>query len=382
MSSFIRDLTAGTPEMLDAFGDGTLIKYALAFETALARASAAEGLIGNGAAEMIASVCASLKVDAEILARDAAHAGTLAIPLVALIKRQIADPEIAAAVHRGATSQDVADTALALQMKDGARLIEREVKRITAAVSKLAKHHAKTPMVGRTLLQPALPIMFGLKCANWLLALRDDVARFQREKDAALALQLGGAAGTRHDLKGHGVAVAKHMAGALGLTEASPWHTRRNNLIAFSNSVALMVASIGKIAGDIALMAQAEIGELAEPALPGRGGSSAMAHKRNPTGCQVALSATLRTPGLVATLLATSANEHERGLGGWQAQLSVIAELFIIAHGALAAMATVLEGLEINTEAMRRNLERSGVGTDTGEVEALIAQALADNGDL
>jgi 3-carboxy-cis,cis-muconate cycloisomerase len=381
MSSFIRDLTAGTPEMLDAFGDASLIRHALAFEAALARASAGEGLIGHGAAEMIASVCASLKPDPEALAREATHAGTLAIPLVGLIRRQITDPQIADAVHRGATSQDVADTALVLQMKNGAALIERDLKRVAAALRGLAQKHAQTPMIGRTLLQPALPITFGLKCANWFLAVHDDLVRFQREKNSAFALQLGGATGTRNGFSGKGAAVAKHMAQALGLASALPWHTRRNNVTAFASSIALLIASIGKIASDIALMAQAEIDEVAEPALAGRGGSSAMAHKRNPTGCQVALSAALRAPGLIATLLTTSINQHERGLGGWQAEAPVIAELFMIAHSALMAMATVLEGLSVNTEAMARHLDHVGVGSDPGEAEALITAALAARGD-
>ena len=223
---------------------------------------------------------------------------------------------------------------------------------------------------------------FGLKCANWLLALRDDRARFRREQTTALALQLGGATGTRASLSGKGAAIAKHMASDLGLSASLPWHTRRSNMIAFANSAALITTTIAKIAGDIALMAQPEIGEAAEPAVAGRGGSSAMAHKRNPTGCQVALSAAARVPGLAASLLAGAVNAHERGLGGWQAEAATIADIFVLAHGALSAMATVLEGLEVNTEAMRKNLERSGVGTDTGETDALVAAALAaDDGD-
>ncbi len=364
--------------MLGAFGDAALIRHALAFEAALARASAAVGMIESSAAEGIGAACAMLKPDPETLAREAAHAGTLAIPLVAMLRGQIADPQAAAAVHGGATSQDVADTALVLQIKDGAVLIERELARLLATLRSLSTQHAKTPMLGRTLLQPALPITFGLRSANWLMSLHEDRERLRETRDGALVLQLGGAAGTRNGLKGRGDAVAQHMATALGLFQASvPWHTRRNNLVAFANAVALIVMTLGKIAGDIALMAQGDVGEVAEPAVPGRGGSSAMAHKRNPTGCQVALSAAARAPGLTMSLLAGTANAHERGLGGWQSEAPVIAELFILAHGALTSMAAVLEGLEIYPDAMRRNLERSNVGGDPGEAEALVARILA-----
>jgi 3-carboxy-cis,cis-muconate cycloisomerase len=378
MSRLIRDFAAGTPEMLDAFGDASLIRHALAFEAALAKASGDEGLIDKSAADAIVAACANLKPEVGALAREAAHAGTLAIPLVALLRTQLHDAA-AAAAHKGATSQDVADTVLVLQMKDGATLIERDLKRAMVALRSLAQTHAQTSMIGRTLLQQALPITFGLKCAQWLMALRDDAARFQREKDTALALQLGGAVGTRHDFNDKGTSIAKRMADMLGLASGLPWHTRRNHLTAFTNSVALIAATLGKIATDIALMSQPEIGEAAEPAVQGRGGSSAMAHKRNPTGCQVALSASLRTSGLIASLLASAVNEHERGLGGWQADAAIVADVFALTHGALAAMAAVLEGLEVNTEAMRKNLERSGLGLNVGEADALIAAALAES---
>jgi 3-carboxy-cis,cis-muconate cycloisomerase len=232
-------------------------------------------------------------------------------------------------------------------------------------------------MLGRTLLQGALPITFGLKAANWLMAIDEASARFRRERDAALAPQFGGASGSLAGLGGKAFAVAERMAAELGL--ACPilhWQSRRGNLAGLAAALAIVGGATGKIARDVSLLAQGEVAEAFEPRAEGRGGSSAMAHKRNPTGCQVALSAAIRMPHLAATILSALPQEHERGLGGWQAEAPVIAELFQLAHGALTAMAPVLEGLEVDSARMRSNLDAAGVGWDTGESEALARRVL------
>jgi 3-carboxy-cis,cis-muconate cycloisomerase len=168
------------------------------------------------------------------------------------------------------------------------------------------------------------------------------------------------------------------MAAALGLSDpAAPWHARRDGVAGLGTALAILTGALGKIARDIALMAQGEVGEAFEPRVAGRGGSSAMAHKRNPTGCQVALSAAARAPGLAATLIATLPGEHERGLGGWQAEGAVLAELFLLAHGSLAALGPVIAGLELDAAAMARNLEAASVGEDPGEAAAVVATVLA-----
>lgn len=383
MSALIRGLSATTPAMLEAFGDARLIRAALDFEAALARAEAAEGLMSEGEAAVIASVCETLEVDCEALAIAAAHAGTMAIPLVTLIREAVArrDPEAALKVHMGATSQDVADTALVLQSRQATRLIEVALDRLIAALARLASEHAETPMLGRTLLQPALPIGFGHKVANWLLGIQEAVDRLERERDAALILQFGGAVGTLHGLNGRGLAVADRLAAALGLARpASPWHARRGNLAGLGAALAILGGMLAKIARDIALMAQGEVAEAFEPRVAGRGGSSAMAGKRNPTGCQTALSAASRMPGLAATLIAGLPQEHERGLSGWQAEAPVLAELFQLAHGALAALAPVVEGLEVDVNRMDANLAAAGVGRDLGESVALARTARPDRG--
>ena len=383
MASLIRDLAASSPEMLAVFDDAALVRAALAFEAALARAEAAEGLIPTAHAEAIVEACAE-PVDIEALAAEAAHAGTLAIPLVARLRETIAgtDAEAAKSAHKGATSQDVADTALCLQGKAAMVLIERDGVALLAALRRLAETHAATPMLGRTLLQGALPITFGLKAANWRLGVGVALQRLGAEAADGLALQFGGATGALHGLDGKGEAVAKAMAAELGLhLPPIPWQARRDAVAGLGSALAILIGAVGKVARDVSLLAQGEVAEAFEPRVEGRGGSSAMAHKRNPTGCQVALAAAIRAPHLAATLIAALPQEHERGLGGWQAEGPVLAELFKLAHGALSAMAPVIEGLEVDAEAMARNLAAAGVGADTGEAEAMTARALASQQD-
>jgi 3-carboxy-cis,cis-muconate cycloisomerase len=367
--------------MLAAFDDESLLRGALDFEAALAAAQAAEGLIAAADAEAIAGACRSLTPDVAELAEAAALAGTLAIPLVARLRAALKDthPAATAAVHRGATSQDLADTALMLQAKAALALLDHDARRLEAALAALTARHADTPMLGRTLLQGALPITFGLKTAGWLTALRAARLRLDREAEAALMLQLGGAAGTLAGMERAetALAVARRMAESLGLgLPAIPWHARREAIAGLGAALAILTGVAGKMARDVALMAQGEVAEAFEPRVAGRGGSSAMAHKRNPTGCQVALSAALRAPGLAATLLAGLPQEHERGLGGWQAEGPVMSDIFTLAHGAVAAMADVAEGLEVDTAAMARNLAAAGVGADTGASALLVHRAL------
>jgi 3-carboxy-cis,cis-muconate cycloisomerase len=377
MTRLIRDLAGGSAEMLEAFGDAALVKHALAFEAALAEAQADAGLLTADEAARIAIVCAQLPLDTETLAAEAAHAGTLAIPLMAHLRRSLGDEALAAKIHLGATSQDVADTALMLQAKAGLRLILRETTRMQSALALLANRMAATPIIGRTLLQDALPITFGLKVAQWLAGIDEAAMRLAHESEHALLLQFGGAVGSRAGLNGKGDVIAAHMAEKLGLGSSSlAWHARRGHIAGLASGLAILIGAAAKIARDISLLAQNEIGEVFEPLVQGRGGSSAIAHKRNPTGCQVVLSAAARAPGLAATIIAALPQEQERGLGGWQAEAAVLADLFVLAHGALLALAPVIEGLEVDTARMAGNLKAANIGSDTGESEALVRAAL------
>jgi 3-carboxy-cis,cis-muconate cycloisomerase len=375
----IRDRAAASAEMLAIFGDDMLVRAALDFEAALARAQADEGLLSAKHAAVVSDACATLEIDIDALADDGAHAGTLAIPLVAQLRAKVAQSDAAAAegVHLGATSQDVADTALMLQSKVGLAAIERDLERIATALAKLAETYAETPMLGRTLLQPAMPITLGLKAAQWLLGIDAALGRLRREKPTMLSLQFGGAAGSLAGLDGRAFAVAERMAAALGLgCPPMPWHARRDGIAGMATALAIVTGAIGKIARDVALMSQVEVAEAFEPRVAGRGGSSAMPHKRNPTGCQIAISAALRTPGLSASILSALPQEHERGLGGWQIEGAVLADLFCLTHGAIQTMVTVIEGLELDTDRMLTNLASANVGIDSGMSAALVRRVL------
>lgn len=380
MPSLLRDRPASTTAMLAVFDDAALLRAALSFEAALARAEGAAGVISTEAATLIACTCDELaraaSIDVAALAGEAAHAGTLAIPLVRRLRAQVALQDAAAAelVHHGASSQDLADTALMLQARAACVLIEGESQELLAALARLTEQHAATPALGRTLLQAAMPISFGLRVANWLLGVDAALRRFERERSAALCVQIGGAVG---NLQGLSVAVVEQLAAQLGLAApVNPWFSRRDGIAGLGTALAILTGATAKIARDVSLLAQGEVAEAFEPRVSGRGGSSSMAHKRNPTGCQIALSAAIRAPAQAASILSGLPQEQERGLGGWQAEAGALAALFELSHGALAAMRAVIEGLEVDTGAMRRNLDAAGVGTDTAASRELVQRAL------
>jgi len=376
MSDLLRVRPGTTAAMSAVFADSATLRYALAFEAELARAEAAEGLVKPSEAEEIVNLCATISIEPAELAKEAAFAGTLAIPLLNRLRAKLSK-DAAGQLHRGATSQDVADTVLACQIRDAEALLAGDLNRILNDLATLAEQTASTPAIGRTLLQDALPIGLGLRFAQWHAGLADAGRRLARDVRTYAGLQFGGAAGTRANLDGRGARVAAHLATALDVPNSLPWHGRRTGIAAIATSVAIVVGALGKMARDISLLSQNAIDEVREPALPGRGGSSVMAHKRNPTGCQIALTATYRAPGLAAGILAGLPAEQERGLGGWQAETPALADLFLIAGGSAQAMAEVAEGLEIDQAAISRNLAAADVGRDLGESVALIKALLA-----
>jgi len=233
-------------------------------------------------------------------------------------------------------------------------------RKLGDATAALAKRHARTPMAARTLLQPAVPVTFGWKAAVWLSMLARSHACFAAAARAACVLQFGGAGGTLSAYGDKGGAVAAALAAELKLAApAIPWHSARDGVARLGAEAAILCGAAGKIARDVSLLMQPEVGEVAEPTGKGRGGSSAMPHKRNPVASLAALEAAQRAPALAATLLAQLAPEHERGLGQWQSQWLTLRDLLSGTAGALAAMAEALEGLKVDAKAMRANLERS-----------------------
>src|SRR5262245_1741786 len=332
----------------------------LDFERALAAAEADAGVVPADAARVIATTCGDLRLDPDRLATDGKKSGSLAVPLVKALTEAVArvDARAAAFVHFGSTSQDVLDTALVLCLKpclaDADEVLATAVRNLTAH----ARRHAGVVMLGRTLLQPATPIPAGLKIARWAAALHRCRRRLAEASARALCLQLGGAVGTLDALGDARAAVRRGVAQRLGLGDAREWHEHRDELLRLLGELAIVTTTIGKVARDVALCSQAEVGEMLE-SLPvkGVGGSSAMPHKRNPVACLQALAAAERAPGLMATLLSGAAGEHERALGGWQAELVTIPELVDAAGSALDALERIAGGLVVNAERMRANLD-------------------------
>lgn len=346
----------------ELFSDARLLAAMARFEGALAEASAKAGIVSASDAKVIAQVCAGARFDAAALARDARRAGTLAIPFVKSLTAQVAavSPEAARWVHFGATSQDVIDTAVVLCLREGSAHVIELSRRVGNAAAALAKAHGGTPTVARTLLQPAVPVPFGWKAAVWLSLVGSCHAAFARAARESQVLQFGGAGGTLAAYDAKGGAIASALSTALGLRAPTiTWHSARDGFARLGSETALLAGAAGKIARDVSLLMQPEVGEAFEPAGEGKGGSSAMPHKRNPVGCLAALEAAQRVPGLAATLIAQLAPEHERGLGQWQSQWYTLRDLYCATASALAAMAEVLEGLRVDATAMQANLDRS-----------------------
>jgi len=215
-----------------------------------------------------------------------------------------------------------------------------------------------------------------------LVGIRDGVRRVQTDTQA-LGLQFGGAVGTLSDLQGCGLEVAALQAELLALPPPRlPWHTRRHDTLALACSLTLLGGALGKVASDIVLLGQDEIAEVQEFNAPGRGGSSAMAHKRNPTGCQQVLSGVQRLPGLTQQMMQSLQTEHERGIDGWQAELGTLAQVYVWTHDAACILLGVIDSLVVDSEAMRRNLLAAGVGTDVGDAQKLVQRALEDTGAI
>lgn len=359
-SARLTGLICGTQPMNDIWSPGATLQRMLDVEAALARASAAHKVIPPAAVAPITAACRADQLDAEALARDAALGGNLAIPLVKQLSARVkaADAEASKYVHWGATSQDIIDTATVLQLRDTFELLEHHLHTTCAALAALARTHRATPMVGRTWLQQALPITLGLKFAQWLDALLRHRERLDELRARVLTLQFGGAAGTLASLRDAAPAVAQALGKDLNLSvPAVPWHTQRDRMAETAGWLGMLIGTLGKMARDISLQMQTELGELAEPAVAGKGGSSTMPHKRNPVGCAAVLSAATRAPGLVATVLSGMVQEHERALGGWQAEWDALPDLARLAGGALANIEQIVGGLDVDVARLAVNLE-------------------------
>jgi 3-carboxy-cis,cis-muconate cycloisomerase len=360
--------------------DRALLQAMLDAERALAVASARVGIVPDQAAAAIAAACRADRFDPDDLGRRAAGAGNPVAPLVRDLTEEVAEaagPEAARWVHHGATSQDILDTAASLVDLRALGPILDDLDRAAEAAAELADRHRATVMAARTLGQQALPTTFGLKAAGWLAALDAVATGLDRVRRERLAAQLGGAAGTLASLGQDGVEVAREYARELGLCEpVMAWHTDRTRVAELAGALGAAAGVLGKIALDVTLLAQTEVGEVGEPAGGGRGGSSTLPHKRNPVTAVLVRAATARAPGLVATVLAAMAQEHERATGAWHAEWEPQAELLRLVGGAAARTRELLAGLEVRPDRMRANLEATGGLLLTERVAAALAGTL------
>jgi 3-carboxy-cis,cis-muconate cycloisomerase len=340
--------------------DATTLQHMLDFEAALARAEATIGVIPANAAADITNACKAESFDIAALAEAATRSGNLAIPLVKALTANVAKASAEAArfVHWGATSQDVIDTAAMLSLRNGIDVLLADLDRAIAGFAALARQHRTTAVVARTWLQHALPMPFGLKLAEYAAALHRSKGRLKRLREETLALQFGGAAGTLAALGDKGLVVAEALARELKLPlPEAPWHTHRDRIAEAASVFAILAGTCGKIARDVSLMMQTDVGEAFEPAGEGRGGSSTMPHKRNPVAAASALGAATMAPNLAATIFAAQVQDHERSAGPWHAEWPTLPALMLVTSGALAAVVDLAEGLEVDVARMRANLD-------------------------
>lgn len=348
------------PAMRAIFCDQGRVQGMLDFEAALARAQVRVGLIPATVVGPIESACSAKHFDFAMLAQAIVSAGNSAIPLVKALGKRVASESVEAEryVHLGATSQDVMDTGLVLQLRAAIELLEHDLRRLGDALAQQAERYADTPMAGRTWLQHATPVTLGMKLAGVLGAITRHRQRLLELKPRLLCLQFGGASGSLAALGDQAWPVSEALADELKLNlPDQPWHTQRDRLVEFASLLGMLAGSLGKLGRDLSLLMQTEAGELFEPAAPGKGGSSTMPHKRNPVSAAVLIGAATRAPGLVSTMLSAMPQEHERSLGLWHAEWECLPELCCLVSGALQQALLVVPGLEVQASRMRENLD-------------------------
>jgi 3-carboxy-cis,cis-muconate cycloisomerase len=360
--------------------DRAWLQAMLDAERALAVASSRAGVVPEAAAAAIAKVGDAARFDPGDLGRRGLAAGNPVVPLVRDLTEAVdaeAGPEAARWVHHGATSQDIMDTAASLVASRALAPVLDDLRGAASECARLAQAHRSTVLAGRTLGQQAVPITFGLKAAGWLVALDDAAAGLAAVRRDRLAAQLGGAAGTLASLGPDGIEVARAYAEELGLAEpVLPWHTNRARVAELAGALGVVAGVLAKLALDVTLLAQTEIGEVTEAAGGSRGGSSTLPHKRNPVTAVLVTAATRRVPGLVATLLGSMAQEHERATGAWHAEWEPLAELLRLVGGAAARTRDLLGGLEVYPDRMLAGLEATGGLLMAEHVAGALAGAL------
>jgi 3-carboxy-cis,cis-muconate cycloisomerase len=348
----------GTAEMREVFSDLALISRYAEVEVALARAEARCGVIPADAAEEIARRTDVSALDFDLLRQETDVVGYPILPLVHQMVKQCG--EAGRYVHWGATTQDIMDTAVVLQIRAALQLIEADIAVLRDILADLSKRHRETPMAGRTHLQQALPITFGYKTAIWLAMFDRHAERLAQLKPRVLVGQFAGAAGTLASLGNKGFEVQRALCEELGLgVPVVTWHVARDGFAEALNFLALVTGSLGKIALDIMLMASTEFAEVYEPFVKGRGASSTMPQKRNPISSELMLAAAKGVRQHAGLMLDAMVQDFERATGPWHAEWMAIPESFVLTSGALHQAKFALGGLIVDTRKMADNLDIS-----------------------
>jgi 3-carboxy-cis,cis-muconate cycloisomerase len=360
MSNGLNSFLFSTPEMTRVFSNEAQLRAMMRFEWALTCALEKHGLAESGSSKVLESLLDADFIDAALLVQDARAAGNIAIPFVKQLTAQVkASGEVAArSIHLGATSQDVLDSALVLQIREALQLLDVAIEQLEGALIHQVREHRHTVLMGRTWLQAGPPTTLGLKLAGPLAALRRDRDRIRSAAVRTLVVEFGGAVGTLAALGTTGRAVSAELARILDLKEPElPWHTHRDNLAEMVQVLAILTGTLAKFARDIALLMQSEVAEAAEARNEGRGGSSTMPHKHNPVACAAVIATNARMPGLASTMLHAMSQEHERGLGLWQAEWDTVPEAFRLTAAALDYSIEIAQGLQVDAARMMSNLD-------------------------
>ncbi len=354
-SALFRD-SFGTPAMRAIFDDAALLARYTEVEVALARAQGRLGVIPAQAAKDIAAKCDASKLDLERLKKETEVVGYPILPLVRQLAAQCG--ESGKFLHWGATTQDIMDSAVVLQVRDALALIEKDIAALQSILARQAKRYRDTPMAGRTHLQQALPVTFGYKLAIWLAMLDRHAERLAQLKPRVLVGQFAGAAGTLASLGDQGMAVQKAVMEELKLAQpVATWHAARDGLAEAVNFLGLVTGSLGKVAFDVMLMASTEVAEVSEPFVQGRGASSTMPQKRNPISSELILAAAKAVRQHAGLMLDALVQDFERATGPWHAEWIALPEAFILTGGALHQAKFMLAGLIVDEARMRKNLD-------------------------
>jgi 3-carboxy-cis,cis-muconate cycloisomerase len=350
----------GTAEMRALFSDATHLQLMLDVEAALARAEARLGLVPQQVADAITKAARVENLQIELIAAGTRETG---VPVPALVSElgRAAGEEAARYIHLGATTQDILDTALVLQMRRALEYLRRDLVALARTLAKRASEYRDTPMAGRTHLQQAVPTTFGFKCAVWASPLAAHVERLDQAASRALVVQFGGAAGTLAALGANGIAVGEALAQELGLGAPDlPWHVARDTVAEIAALLGLVCGSLSKFALDVVLLMQTEVAEVFEPHAAGRGGSSTMPQKHNPVAAEYVIAAARGVHALAPLMLTAMAQDHERAAGPWQSEALALPQCFVLSAGAMAHALAIAEGMTIDAARMRRNLDLGG----------------------